>query len=65
MQIPVSDLIGHLNERIEVTMRRCIESSNMDAVETQYERGRFAALKQLVNWVEMEYGSDSHPSDSR
>lgn len=53
-----SDLVNHLQERLEVIAKQAVSNRELSHDQTQYERGRYAAHREIVSWLETHY-SDS------
>lgn len=58
MLISKADIIGHLADRLDVIAKQCVASRDMTHDQTQYERGRYAAHKEIVSWLETHYSED-------
>jgi len=58
MMILKGDLVSHLQERLEVIAKQAVSNRELDIEQTQYERGRYAAHREIVSWLETHY-SDS------
>lgn len=58
MLISKPDIIGHLADRLDVIAKQCVASRDMDADQTQFERGRYAAHKEIVSWIETHYSEN-------
>jgi hypothetical protein len=58
MQIPSETIIEHVNERIMQLAMQCIGDKNRNELETQYDRGRYAAYRELTNWITTNYSYD-------
>lgn len=52
------DLLSHLHERLDVIAKQAVSNRDLDIEKTQYERGRYAAHREIVSWLETHY-SDS------
>lgn len=52
------DLVKHLQERLDVIAKQSVSNRDLDIEQTQYERGRYAAHREIVSWLETNY-SDS------
>lgn len=49
------DLISHLQERVDVIAKQCVANRELDHDQTQYERGRYAAHREIVSWLETHF----------
>ena len=58
MMILKNDLVSHLQERLEAIAKQAVSNRELDIEQTQYERGRYAAHREIVSWLETHY-SDS------
>jgi len=50
-----NDLVSHLQERLEVIAKQAVSNRELDIEQTQYERGRYAAHREIVSWLETHY----------
>ena len=55
MMILKGDLVCHLQERLEVIAKQAVSNRELDIEQTQYERGRYAAHREIVSWLETHY----------
>lgn len=55
MMILKDDLLSHLHERIDVIAKQCVSNRDLDHDQTQYERGRYAAHREIVSWLETHF----------
>jgi len=55
MMILKDDLVSHLQERIDVIAKQCVANRDLDMDQTQYERGRYAAHREIVSWLETHF----------
>ena len=55
MMILKSDLMSHLQERLDVIAKQAVSNRDLDIEQTQYERGRYAAHREIVSWLETHY----------
>jgi len=52
------DLVSHLKERTDTIAKQCVSNRDLTLDQTQYERGRYAAHREIVSWLETHF-SDS------
>ena len=50
-----SDLMSHLQERLDVIAKQTVSTRDLDHEQTQYERGRYAAHREIVSWLETHF----------
>ena len=55
MQIQSDKLIEHIEERLGQIARQCVESKTKAHDETQFDRGRYAAYKEMINYLNTNY----------
>ena len=58
MQIPSETLVEHINERIMQLAMQCISDKSKDITDTQFDRGRYTAYRELNNWIQTNYSYD-------
>lgn len=58
MMISPDNLLAHLNERTQQIALQCVGTKGKDSHETEFDRGRFAAYKELINYITTNFSDD-------
>lgn len=55
MIIHSDNLLEHLKERMETIALQCVGNRQSDIEQTQFDRGRYASYKELINYIQTNF----------
>ena len=56
--IPVETILAQIDERLVQISMMCMGDKKKDIEETQYDRGRYAAYREMVNYINTNFSND-------
>ena len=56
MMVSTETILEHIKERMEVIAMQCVGNKQADLEQTQYDRGRYASYKELINYITTNFG---------